>query len=32
MTFWLILAFIAGIACGVIGTCFNFMWAAEAGE
>ena len=32
MTIWLILAFIAGIAVGIIGASFNYMWTAEAGE
>lgn len=32
MTFWLALSFIAGVACGVICSCLNFMWTMEAGE
>lgn len=32
MDFWLVMSFLAGIACGIIGASFNYMMAAEAGE
>lgn len=30
MTIWTVCAFIAGVACGVIGACLNFMWTMDA--
>lgn len=30
--FWTVIAFLAGIAVGIIGASFNYMWSAEAGE